>query len=34
MGRALGAGGGMAVGGVVVEGNGVGGVGSGAGTSW
>ena len=34
VGRALGAGGGMAVGGVVVVGNGVGGVGSGAGTSW
>jgi len=34
VGRAFGAGGGMAVGGVVAVGNGVGGVGSGAGTSW
>ena len=30
----MGAGGGMAVGGVVVVGNGMGGVGFGAGTSW
>ena len=34
VGRAFGAGGGMVEGGVVAFGNGVGGVGSGAGTSW
>ena len=34
VGRAFGAGGGMVEGGVVAVGNGVGGVGSGAGTSW
>ena len=34
VGLAFGAGGGMAIGGGAVVGNGVGGVGSGAGTSW